>query len=105
MFRKFLLTEDPVDLRNYNRFKRKLSKRKKRKKRAYFRELIKEANSKKDFKKTWQAINKVLNNGKKKLISPSDVMYSCIDTIHRLGYLLSGSWFFVIFSDEGVDED
>ena len=75
MFRKFLLTEDPVDLRNYNRFKRKLSKRKKRKKRAYFRELIKEANSKKDFKKTWQAINKVLNNGKKKLISPSDVMY------------------------------
>ena len=53
-----------------------MTKTKKRRKKAYFRDLIKNANAKKNFKKTWQAINKVLNNGRKKLICPTNV---CID--------------------------
>ena len=47
-----------------------MSRKKKRRKKAYFRELIKEANTKKDFKKTWQAINKALKRGGRKLITP-----------------------------------
>ena len=64
---------DPADHKNYNNFRKKLNKKKKRRKKAYFRELIKDANAKKDFRKTWQAINKVLNNERKKLISPKSV--------------------------------
>ena len=58
------------DHQNYKRFRKKLSKKKKLRKKAYFRELIKEANAKKDFKKTWQAINKALKRGGKSLVKP-----------------------------------
>ena len=35
--------------------------------------MIKDANSKKDFRQTWQAINKALKRGNKKLISPTNL--------------------------------
>ena len=65
LFRKFVKSKNPQDHKNYNTLRKKLSKKKRRRKKAYFRELIKEANSKHDFRKTWQAINKVLKKGKK----------------------------------------
>ena len=73
LFRKFRSTKSPIDHKNYNCFRKKLNKKKKRRKKAYFRELIKEANAKKDFRKTWQAINKVLNKGRNSLITPTNV--------------------------------
>ena len=75
LFRKFVKSKNPQDHKNYNTLRKKLSKKKRRRKKAYFRELIKEANSKHDFRKTWQAINKVLKKGKKKkkLITPTQV--------------------------------
>ena len=57
-------------------FGENLQKLKREEKKAYFRDLIKNANAHKNFKKTWQSINKVLNNGRKKLICPTNV---CID--------------------------
>ena len=74
LFRKFVQSDNPQDYKNYNSFRKKLAKKKRRKKRAYFRELIKVANSKHDFRKTWQAINKVLKKGSKKLKTPTQVV-------------------------------
>ena len=73
LFRKFISSKNPEDHKNYNAFRKKLDKTIKRRKKAYFRELIKEANTKKDFKKTWQAINKALKRGKKSLVRPTNV--------------------------------
>jgi len=73
LFRKFRSTNNPLDFKNYNTLRKKLSKKKKSRKRAYFRELIKDANAKKDFRKTWKAINKVLRTESNKLISPTSV--------------------------------
>ena len=74
LFRKFVKSGNPQDHKNYNTFRKNLSKKKRRRKKAYFRELIKEANSKHDFRKTWQAINKVLKKSSKKLITPTQVV-------------------------------
>ena len=73
LFKKFIKTSNPTDHKNYKDFRKKLFKKIKKRKKAYFRELIKEANSKKDFRKTWQAINRVLKKGKKELVSPKCV--------------------------------
>ena len=74
LFRKFVQSQNPLDHKNYTVFRKKLSKKMKKRKKAYFRELIKEANSKKDFRKTWQAINRVLKRGKKELVCPKSVI-------------------------------
>ena len=73
MFRKFRSSNNSADHHNYNQFRKKLGKKKKRRKRAYFRELIKSANTKKDFRKTWQVINKVLNKSSNRLVCPNTI--------------------------------
>jgi len=74
LFRKFRSTNNSADHKNYNNFRKRLRKKKKRRKKAYFRDLIKVANAKKDFRKTWQAINKVLNKNRNKLVCPTSVI-------------------------------
>ena len=76
LFRTFQNSKKKEDHQHYNTFRKKLSKKKKRRKKAYFRELIKEANAKKDFKKTWQAINKALKRGGKSLVRPEHLLLS-----------------------------
>ena len=78
LFRKFVQSQNPLDHKNYSVFRKQLSKKIKKRKKAYFRELIKEANSKKDFRKTWQAINRVLKRGKKELVCPKSVVQNGI---------------------------
>ena len=73
-------TQKNEDRKNYNSFRRKLNKKKKRRKKAYFRNLVKEANAKKDFRKTWQVINKVLKSGSKKLTIPNKLSDEGITT-------------------------
>ena len=55
LFRKFRSSNHQTDHKNYRTFRQKLSKKKKKSKKAYFRELIKDANAKNDFKKNLES--------------------------------------------------
>ena len=70
LFRRFIKTKNPDDHKAYNTFRKKLSKKKYKAKRAYFHGLLKDAKNSEDKRATWNVINSVTGGKKKKRIYP-----------------------------------
>ena len=74
LFRKFIRTKNLEDHEIYITFRKKLSKKKYRAKRAYFQELLKEAKNSEDKQATWNVINMALGKKKKRTNSPEQII-------------------------------
>ena len=73
LFRKFIRSQNPEDHKVYTTFRKGLSKRKYKAKKAYFQELLTEAKNKEDRKATWDVINMAFGKKKKKRVLPEKV--------------------------------
>ena len=71
LFRRFIKSQKAADHQEYKAFRKILSKKKYKAKKAYFQELLENANNSDDRRATWNIINKVF--GKKKKIYPLQV--------------------------------
>ena len=73
LFRRFIKSNDPADHRIYKTFRKKLSKKKYKAKRAYFRKLLSNAKNSEDKSATWKVINKIFGRKDKTRVYPDKV--------------------------------
>ena len=62
LFRKFIKSNNPEDHRKYKIFQKRLSKKKRRVKRKYYRNLLSNAKNSDDKSATWNVINGILGS-------------------------------------------
>ena len=73
LFRRFIKSQKVEDHKAYKVFRKKLSKKKYKAKRAYFHNLLNDAKNSKDRRATWEVINKAFGKSKKKRVYPQKV--------------------------------
>ena len=73
LFRRFIKTNNSKDHKAYKTFQKNLSKKKRKAKRAYYRDLLDEAKNSEDRRATWAVINKAFGKDKRKRVYPDAV--------------------------------